>query len=197
MVVATQDVGYKAFPTMVTQQSNYVCDLVFPCFDQTLGHMAASVAIDAVKAVNGVGLFGVEMFLKDDGWVSVNEIAPRPHNTGHYSLDWGGTSQFEAHIQVCLGCFEDVCFGQPTCMANILGVESAGDVGQAYDSLSRAHPESRFHWYGKRQSKPGRKMGHLNVVGTWAGYGEKAWESGIIVQAKAARAHFYEAWSAK
>lgn len=185
MVVATQDGRYDAFPTMVTEQKNYVCDLVFPCQDEEIAHRAQQVAIDAVKAVQGVGLFGVELFLQGDGQVSVNEIAPRPHNTGHYTLDWGGTSQFEAHVQVVLGCFDKVAMGQPACMANLLGIDDAKQFDAAYDSLTAQHPEARFHWYGKKIAKSGRKMGHLNVTG----------HQDIVSLAIAARETFYKAWS--
>ncbi len=185
MVVATQDGRYDAFPTMVTEQKNYVCDLVYPCADEEIALRAQQVAINAVKAVKGIGLFGVELFLQSNGEVTVNEIAPRPHNTGHYTLDWGGTSQFEAHVQVVLGCFDTASQGTATCMANLLGVEQAGDFDSAYDQLTRRHPEARFHWYGKKVSKPGRKMGHLNVVG----------QKDIVRQAIAARDTFYQSWS--
>ena len=83
-----------AFPTVETVQTNYVCDLVFPADVD-----ASEIALRAVEAVGGRGLFGVELFETADGRISVNEIAPRPHNTGHYTLDWGGPSQFEAHVR--------------------------------------------------------------------------------------------------
>lgn len=87
-----------AFPTMETVQKDHVCDLVFPADVD-----ASEIAIQAVKAVGGNGLFGVELFETNTGEVLVNELAPRPHNTGHYTLDWGGISQFEQHIRLTLG----------------------------------------------------------------------------------------------
>lgn len=196
MVVATQDGRYDAFPTVVTEQKNYVCDLVYPCFDFTLGLYARDVAIDAVKAVNGVGLFGVELFLDEEGFVKVNEIAPRPHNTGHYSLDWGGTSQFEAHIQVVLGCFGQVQHGLPTCMANLLGLDQVGSIDSAYDSVTKSFSQARFHWYGKKVAKPGRKMGHINVSGPdWDCFQRLPADQEIVKSAIASRDAFYAAWS--
>ena len=194
MVVVSQDGIVDSFPTMVTQQKNYVCDLVYPCLDPTLDIMVQSMARDAVKAVNGVGLFGVELFQQEDGSVSVNEIAPRPHNTGHYTLDWGGMSQFEAHILAAIGCFAKITLGLPTCMANILGIDHAGDHEKAVGQVSRLYPEARLQWYGKKDAKPGRKMGHLNVVGEHGYYG-RAEDWDLIRKAELARETFYRAWA--
>jgi len=185
MVVVGQDGTVDSFPTVVTRQKNYVCDLVYPCDDPELDQYAQDVARSAVRAVHGVGLFGVELFQQSDDIVSVNEIAPRPHNTGHYSLDWGGISQFEAHVQVAVGSFAKVTAGLPACMANILGVDGVNDLDRAIDAVSREHPDTRFHWYGKKEAKPGRKMGHLTVCG----------EGDIIDQAERARETFYRAWT--
>jgi 5-(carboxyamino)imidazole ribonucleotide synthase len=93
----------------------------------------------------------------------VNEIAPRPHNTGHYTLDWGGTSQFEAHILSVLGEFDRIHCGVDTCMVNILGLELAQSFQAASREIFLNFPEARLHWYGKSVAKAGRKMGHINV----------------------------------
>jgi 5-(carboxyamino)imidazole ribonucleotide synthase len=185
MVVARRDGSCDTFPTMVTRQKNYVCDLVYPCDSPKISEHAQRIAVDAVKAVNGVGLFGVELFLQKDGQITVNEIAPRPHNTGHYTLDWGGMSQFEAHVLSVLGWFNLVCPGIPTCMANILGADGAKEFRAALEAVSRECHEARFHWYGKAEAKPGRKMGHLNVTG----------EGDIISKAEQARDVFYKSWT--
>ncbi|MEZ0327082.1 MAG: ATP-grasp domain-containing protein, partial [Fimbriimonas sp.] len=87
MVFASEE-ATGCFPTMETVQSNHVCDLVFPCDAD-----GSAIAIAAVEAIQGQGLFGVELFELENGEILVNEIAPRPHNTGHYTLDWGGVSQ--------------------------------------------------------------------------------------------------------
>lgn len=184
MVVARRDGSCDTFPTMVTRQKNYVCDLVYPCSSSKTAERAQQVAIDAVKAVNGIGLFGVELFLQTDGAITVNEIAPRPHNTGHYTLDWGGMSQFEAHVLSAIGWFNVVEPGIPTCMANLLGVEGTKDFIQALETVSRECPRARFHWYGKAEAKLGRKMGHINVSG----------EGDIISEAEHARDFFYASW---
>ena len=167
------------FPTMETIQTHHVCDLVFPS-----GVDASAVAIAAVRAVNGHGLFGVEMFELDDGSIQINELAPRPHNTGHYTLDWGGVSQFEQHVRLVCDFPTIVPRGNDTCMANLLGQPKAGDFRDGLRAALVAEPEARVHWYGKAESRPGRKMGHLNVVG-----------DNCAERAKRAREAFYHAWT--
>lgn len=168
------------FPTMETIQSHHVCDLVFPS-----GTDASKVAIAAVEAVNGKGLFGVELFELENGEVLINELAPRPHNTGHYTLDWGGVSQFEQHVRLVAGLPLGSPEGQETCMANLLGQPGAGDFRKGL-AAGLDDPGAHIHWYGKVESKPGRKMGHLNVTG-----GEN-----LVERAKVARSKFYAAWTA-
>lgn len=165
------------FPTMETVQVNHVCDQVFPS-----GTDASEAAIAAVEAVHGYGLFGVELFELDSGEFLINEIAPRPHNTGHYTLDWGGISQFDQHTRLATHLTCTTPEGQETCMVNILGIDVAPTLpdgegsreGKVCDSerfaIARAellhhHPDARLHWYGKAESRPGRKMGHINVTG--------------------------------
>ena len=168
-----------AFPTVETVQKNHVCDLVIPS-----DHDGSKIAIEAVKAMDGFGLFGVELFLEPSGRLSVNEIAPRPHNSGHYTLDWGGVSQFEQHVRLAMGWACSIPQGEPTCMANLFGQKQSGDFKSAIKAALEAVPESHVHWYGKSESRPGRKMGHINVVG--AGSQEKVLK---------AREAFLSAWS--
>lgn len=174
----------SSFPAMVTEQKNHVCDLVYDVEDDSVREKAIDVAFAAIRALGGKGLFGVELFEHLDGSISVNEIAPRPHNSGHYTLDWGGTSQFEAHILLTLGGFNRVQVGSESCMANLLGQPGAGDFGVALQAMTRHHPEARMHWYGKAEAKSGRKMGHINVCD----------ETSSVKLALAARDTFYEAW---
>jgi len=164
-----------AYPTMETVQTNHVCDLVYPADID-----ATEIAIAAVEAVNGYGLFGVELFEREDGAILVNEIAPRPHNTGHYTLDWGGVTQFEMHVRLTMGMpIPEDLEGHPVCMANLLApFEGAFDLPAA---LSRSLlDEGVFpHWYGKAL-RPGRKVGHINVTG-----------DALIARARAARDRFW------
>lgn len=173
------------FPTMETVQTQHVCDLVFPS-----GVDASEVAIAAVEAVGGFGLFGVEMFETEDGRFLVNEIAPRPHNTGHYTLDWGGVSQFEQHVRLAMGWKPAVPEGGPCAMANLLGPERDGNLDHATENTLMLHPDAHVHWYGK-QARPGRKVGHINVRG-----GDKETARAVADQAAAARAAFFAGWAA-
>jgi phosphoribosylaminoimidazole carboxylase PurK protein len=179
MVYIDRQGNAGAFPTMETIQTHHVCDLVFPS-----GVDATQTAIAAVRAVNGHGLFGVEMFELEDGSVQINELAPRPHNTGHYTLDWGGVSQFEQHVRLVMDLPTIVPQGQNTCMANLLGQPGAGDYRRGLHAALDAEPEARVHWYGKAESRTGRKMGHLNVVG-----------ADCVDRAKRAREAFYRGWA--
>lgn len=175
--------GAGCFPTMETVQKDHVCDLVFPS-----GVDASKVALAAVEAVGGNGLFGVEMFELENGEVLVNELAPRPHNTGHYTLDWGSVSQFEQHVRLAMG----LPLGRPeggrnVCMANILGRDSSdGNLARGLRNALE-EPGVHVHWYGKSQMRKGRKMGHLNVVA----HGDEA-VSSLVERAKAARKRFFD-----
>lgn len=165
------------FPTMETIQKDHICDLVFPAEND-----ATDVAIAAVQAVGGKGLYGVELFELENGEVLVNELAPRPHNTGHYTLDWGGISQFEQHIRLVMGYPLVDPVGMDTCMANLLGQEGARDFRIGIRAALEGDPAVRIHWYGKAESRTGRKMGHLNVAG-----------GDCVARAIRARERFYRA----
>ena len=177
MVFRNQETA-GCFPTMETVQTNHVCDLVFPS-----GVDASQIAIEAVKSVQGFGLFGVELFELGDGTFTINEIAPRPHNTGHYTLDWGGVSQFEQHVRLAVGMAPSAASGMPAAMANLLGQQGAQDFRDAIQSALAQIPLAHFHWYGKQVAKPGRKMGHVNATGPDA--------LEIVIRAREA---FYAGW---
>jgi 5-(carboxyamino)imidazole ribonucleotide synthase len=178
-MVALTPMQTVVFPTVETVQSNHVCDLTYPC-DQD----AADIAIAAARAVGAAGLFGVELFQLENGEILVNEIAPRPHNTGHYSLDHGGISQFEVHVRVATGMpLPPVESFAPTVMANLIGQPGPQDFRQGIRAALAFDPRARVHWYGKADSKPGRKMGHLNLP------------NGTPEEARAARAAFYAGWT--
>lgn len=169
------------FPTVETVQTGHVCDLVYPADVD-----ASEIALAAVEAIGGYGLFGVELFETRDGRILVNEIAPRPHNSGHYTLDWGGPSQFDQYIRVGLGLPLAPLDGIPTAMANLLGQPDARDWRLGLYAALVHDPGVRVHWYGKARTRPGRKMGHINATGP---YGR-----GRVV---AAREKFYEGWTGR
>ena len=183
MVVRTSEATF-CFPTVETIQTKHVCDLVFPAWRD-----ASEIATEAVEAVHGIGLFGVEMFETEGGELLINEIAPRPHNTGHFTLDWGGPSQFDLHVKVTAGLpIHEPIGTKHSVMANLLGIEDAGDYR---DGLAAALEFEcvQAHWYGKADSRPGRKMGHLNVTGPLDQPTQE-----LVNRAVEARDAFYGAW---
>jgi len=122
---------------------------------------AEQIARRIAEQLNVIGLIAVEMFLTADGELYVNELAPRPHNSGHYTLDATVCSQFEQHVRaICNLPLGSTRLLSPVVMVNILG-EHLQPVLAMVDSLP---PTCKLHLYGKRESKPKRKMGHLNVV---------------------------------
>ena len=124
------------------------------------------VAEEAVRVLDGVGLFAVELFLTTGGSVLINEIAPRPHNSGHLTIEACYTDQFEQHLRAVCGLpLGAVTVKTPAVMCNLLGHERA--TGAPY--LSGVQDALRLqgvslHWYGKAEVRPGRKMGHITAV---------------------------------
>lgn len=122
---------------------------------------AESVARTLAEHFSLVGLLAVELFVMPDGELLVNELAPRPHNSGHYTQQGCATSQFEQHIRaVCNLPLGPVELLRPTVMVNVLG-EDLPHLLEKYDDLP---PHWYVHLYGKKQARPGRKMGHINVA---------------------------------
>jgi len=128
---------------------------------------ALSVAHDVVSVMEGRGVFGIELLETPDGEVLANEIAPRPHNSGHYTIEGTVTSQFEQHVRAILGLPLGVtALRDTTAMANLLGTgdgsRPASLVG-VEDALGM--PGVHLHWYGKHEVRPLRKMGHVTATG--------------------------------
>ncbi len=126
---------------------------------------ARSVADDVLDLMVGRGVFGIELFELDDGAVLVNEIAPRPHNSGHWTIEGAVTSQFEQHIRAVVGGpLGATGLRTPIVTANILGdVESPAPAAPNGISELLAARDARLHWYGKREVRRLRKMGHIAV----------------------------------
>ncbi len=127
---------------------------------------AMLVAQRVMEIFDGVGMFCVEMFVTENDDILVNEVAPRPHNSGHYTIEGCVTSQFENHIRAIVGLpLGDTSLIRPTVMVNLLGdTHYEGDtiIKGLYDALSLKGVS--VHIYGKKQSKPKRKMGHITAV---------------------------------
>ena len=127
---------------------------------------AEAVASDVLELLDGRGAYGIELFETTDGDVAVNEIAPRPHNSGHWTIEGARTSQFENHVRAVLGWpLGPTTLAAPAATANLLG-----DVAETRPATLRgvesvlAAPAADLHWYGKADARPLRKMGHLTVT---------------------------------
>ena len=121
---------------------------------------AKQLALQLAENLNLVGTLAVEMFLTDEDEIIVNELAPRPHNSGHYTMEACQTSQFEQHIRaVCNWPLGKTNLLKPVVMVNILG-EHLEDVLYAIPELA----DWKIHLYGKKEASPKRKMGHVNVL---------------------------------
>jgi 5-(carboxyamino)imidazole ribonucleotide synthase len=128
---------------------------------------ADEVARDVLGTLSGRGVFGIELFETSSGEILVNEIAPRPHNSGHWTIEGARVSQFEQHVRAVLGwplgSTDRRC---PTVMANVLGtVEEPRSARLGNVEAVLSDPDASLHWYGKDEVRPLRKMGHLTVTG--------------------------------
>jgi 5-(carboxyamino)imidazole ribonucleotide synthase len=131
-----------------------------------LAHDARAIATAVAEGLDVTGVLAVELFETRDGRLLVNELAMRPHNTGHWSIDGAVTSQFEQHLRAVL----DLPLGEPDALApvavmeNVLGGPVSGSMLDRYPEALAAHPDAKFHFYEKA-SRPGRKVGHVTVLG--------------------------------
>ena len=127
---------------------------------------AIKIAIETAEQFKLIGLLAVEMFLTEDNQILINEVAPRPHNSGHYTLDACNTSQFEQHIRAILGLeLGDVSQKGNAIMLNLVGEENS--FGKSvYSNLDNAlnDDSSYVHIYGKEETRPNRKMGHITII---------------------------------
>ncbi len=169
VIVARTPTGdILTYPVVETIQRNGICHVVrCPApVDEATALNALAMAKAAVEGVQGVGVFGVEMFEVAGNAVIYNEIAPRPHNTGHYTIEGVITSQFENHVRAVMGYpLGDVDQIAPaTAMINILGERNGAPNPDALKE-ALATGGAHIHLYGKREVRIGRKMGHITVLG--------------------------------
>ena len=159
----------KSFPTVETIHQDSICKLVYaPArgLSDRLNAQAQKLARRAVASFKGKGVFGVEMFLLKDDSILVNEIAPRPHNSGHYTIEACRLSQYDAHLLAILDRpipTKSLQLLNPAVMLNILG----GADPHSFLNLANAADAAgaKVHLYGKGNATKGRKMGHLTLVG--------------------------------
>lgn len=168
MAARSTDGEMVVYPVVETEQKNQVCRWVIApaTVSDAVKQEVERIAHTLLEKLDVVGIFGIELFLTADDRVLVNEIAPRTHNSGHYTLDACETSQFEQQLRAVAG----LPMGSPALqcggavMVNLLGFESAhSDYLEKRQKLA-ALPKAFVHWYGKSESRPGRKLGHVTVL---------------------------------
>ncbi|GMI04090.1 hypothetical protein TrLO_g10877 [Triparma laevis f. longispina] len=169
MVVKGANGDVKSYPTVTAIQRDSVCRVVVaPARCSREARLKAEeVARKAISSLGdgAVGIFGVELFLTREGDVLLNEVAPRPHNTGHYTQDACAVSQFENHLRAVAGMElgdTSMCVGAAA-MVNVLGCGEMRETLKVND-LALGMERATVHWYGKSPAKKGRKMGHVNVT---------------------------------
>ncbi|TFD29387.1 5-(carboxyamino)imidazole ribonucleotide synthase [Cryobacterium cryoconiti] len=169
-LVARRPSGQIAvWPVVETVQQGGVCAEVIapaPSSEGRLAQAAADIAVRIAEGIGATGMLAVELFETTDERILVNELAMRPHNSGHWSIEGSTTSQFEQHLRAVL----DLPLGATdtrdpwTVMVNILGGPAEGALSARYPAVFEAYPAAKVHTYGK-DPRPGRKVGHVTVGG--------------------------------
>lgn len=163
-VIVTRSVSgeVRTFPVAENiHVDNILSQTIVPArINDAVADLAAEKAINLANSINMIGTLAVEMFLTKDGEIYINELAPRPHNSGHYTINACETSQFEQHIRaICDWPLGKTDLLKPVVMANILG-EHLQPVLEKIGQFS----DCKLHLYGKAEAKEKRKMGHLNIL---------------------------------
>jgi 5-(carboxyamino)imidazole ribonucleotide synthase len=166
--VARNETGHVVYPCCQTVQEDHICVAVkSPApVDASIRQEAQKLALKATEAIDGKGIYAYEFFLTPDGNLLLNESAPRPHNSGHYTIEGCVTSQFENHVRAVLGLpLGSTELRSPVvAMSNLLGTdERDARVDHALDALATS--DGHLHIYGKLDSRVGRKMGHYTLLG--------------------------------
>lgn len=171
VIVARSTTGEtRAFPVAENIHTQHILDFsIVPArVAPEIAAAAGALAMRIAEQLGVVGLLAVELFLTTRGELLVNELAPRPHNSGHWSIDGCETSQFEQHVRAVCGLpLGSVAVREPTVMVNILGDAWRWAEGQCVGppnwAAVLAEPRAKLHLYGKAEPRPARKMGHFTV----------------------------------
>lgn len=167
MVARSTNGETAVYPCVETIQVNHICNSVMApaMIKNGLQELAKEISLKAVEAIDGIGVFGVELFLTNDNQILINEIAPRPHNSGHYTIECCYCSQYENAIRaICglpLGSTEMIKPGGA--MVNLLGIRDGSGVPQDITKVLK-HNDIWLHLYNKKKSRKGRKMGHITAM---------------------------------
>ena len=165
-VMVTRDLHQqiKTFPLVTNQHKNHILHTTIAAdqFSELLRQKAQVYSERIAEQLDLYGVLGIEFFVVNDHELVVNELAPRPHNSGHYTIEACNISQFEAHIRSICGLpIPQIVQYKPAVMRNLLGE----DLNLAR-KLLKDHPEWHFHDYGKAEIRPQRKLGHITVLGS-------------------------------
>ncbi len=178
ILVAGNGETFTTFPVVENiHRNNILHQTIAPAnIDPEVAEEAKRIAHIIAKALDLQGVLAIEMFLTKSGGLYVNELAPRPHNSGHYTIEACSMSQFDAHIRgICSWPLPDVDLLSPALMVNVLG-EVLTDT---YDLIADK-PDWQFHYYGKEEAKKGRKMGHITILSDdIAGLSEEIYQTNI------------------
>ncbi|MGB9621427.1 MAG: 5-(carboxyamino)imidazole ribonucleotide synthase [Brevinematia bacterium] len=171
VIVARNKKGeITVFPVveMVFNPKGNILDmLIAPAqIDGKIQEQIKEISIETIKAFEGIGIFGIEFFLSKEGEILINEIAPRPHNSGHYTIEACTTNQFEQHVRSILNLplgTTDLLI--PAVMINLLGEENyyGTPIYEGFEEIL-AIPGTYAHIYGKKETFPLRKMGHITII---------------------------------
>ncbi|MDZ7805715.1 MAG: 5-(carboxyamino)imidazole ribonucleotide synthase [Gracilimonas sp.] len=166
--VARNETGTVVYPCCETVQKDHICVAVLsPApVDEHFRKRAQELAVKATEAIDGKGIYAFEFFLTKDGKILLNESAPRPHNSGHYTIEGTVASQFENHVRAVLGLplGSSKMKAPSVAMINLLGTHQrpakTDEIAEAFEK-----EDGHLHVYGKIQSKVGRKMAHYTLLG--------------------------------
>ena len=172
VMVAVNDAGetttWSPVEMVFDTKGNLLDLLIAPArISPELEAAARQLAVDAVRAIDGTGIFGVELFVDPDGGLQINEMAPRTHNSGHFTMDAAETSQFEQQVRILTGrSLGSTAQQSPAVMINLLGALGyEGDTRVENLEKVSALPGTHVHLYGKQKCFPRRKMGHVTITG--------------------------------
>lgn len=176
IVVRGRDKSILCYPVVETIHKENICHIVKApaAVPWKISELATDVAHKAVSSLEGAGIFAVELFWTNNGQILLNEVAPRPHNSGHHTIESCYTSQFEQHMRAVVGLpLGDPSMKTPAAiMYNLLG-EAEGERGfyLAHQLIGKALsiPGATVHWYDKPEMRQQRKMGHITIVGSSMG----------------------------
>ncbi len=167
MVARNKRGEVAVYPCVQTIQQGHICvSVLAPApIEEHLQERAQEIAVACVEAIEGVGVFGIEMFLTTEDEIVFNEIAPRPHNSGHYTIEACHVSQFENHVRAVT----NLPLGSPklrvggAAMINLLGERTGGGIPDSVVDMLKVD-DVALHLYGKKDVRVGRKMGHLTAT---------------------------------